>query len=149
MTTVTSVAVCVALGFAPGMCKADMADELYIRTGIASQYSGGVMEMVIRVRQAKLTAHHLPLIIPNVDGYIAVLNGEDIGKIYYIRPVGGRKWGRFWAVDCAGRSDGGYEFMVNGGRIEGKWYPIIVEVDWETAVRWKTVGRGILIEVLR
>ena len=149
MTVVTSVAVCIALGFMPGVCKAEMVDELHIHTGIASQYSGGIMERVIRVRQARLTAHDLPLKIPNVDGYIAVLNGEDIGQIHYIRPVGNKKWERFWVVDCAGRTDGGYEFMINGGRIKGKWYPILVEVDWETAVRWGTVGKGILIEVLR
>ena len=154
MTIATNVAICISLGFAPGVCKAEtfdnlQIDKIHIDTGIASQYARGVMEKVIDVRQAGRTAHDLPLKIPNVDGFIAVLNGEDIGTIYNIRPVGQKEWETFLAVDCAGRSDGGYEFMVNGGRIDGNWYPILVEVDWQTAVRWDTIGRGILVEVRR
>lgn len=154
MTVVTTVTLCISLGLPIGVCKAEAVDTLVVEEdlqhdiGIASQYARGVMEKVIAVRQAGRTAHDLPLRLPKVDGYIAVLEGRDIGKIYYLRPVGQLHWESFLAVDCAGKSDGGYEFMTRGGRIGQVWYPIIVEVDWETAVRWDTVGKGIVIEML-
>ena len=39
-----------------------------------------------------------------------------------------------------GKIDGNYAWMVNGG--------IIAEIDWESAVRFDTVGYGIEIEMM-
>jgi hypothetical protein len=75
-----------------------------------------------------------------VDGYIAVAEREDIGRLFWLRPVGG-EWELFLAADCAGYADGGYSWMKRNG--------IIVEVDYNTAVRWGTVGRGIRVEMRR
>ena len=106
-----------------------------IATGTASQYAPGVMDRVIANRQAGITAMDLPLKLPPVDGYIAVLNCADIGKIVLLKPTGSDKWERFLITDCAGKRDGGYSWMLRSN--------IIVEVDYETAKRWDTVGYGI------
>lgn len=108
-------------------------------TGWASQYAKGVMERVLDYR-----IRHGTVIPDNVDGYVAAQECSDIGKIVYLRPLGSQNWESFWVADCAGphlRPDGltGYQWMLR--------YNILVEVDWETAVRWDTVGRGIKVEM--
>ena len=107
------------------------------QTGIASQYAPGKMQQVIAYRQRH---SQIPLDLSPYDGFIAVLEADDIGNAYWIRPVDSLHWEKFLAVDCAGIADGGYAWMVNGG--------IIVEIDWESAVRWETVGYGIEIELM-
>jgi hypothetical protein len=44
-------------------------------------------------------------------------------------------------VDCAGIQDGGYDWMVRNG--------IVAEIDYESAVAWGTVGRGIRVDILK
>ena len=108
---------------------------LVIAIGIASQYSLGVSESVIRVRQTSNVHRSLPLEIPNVDGYLAVRDCHHIGEIWWLRPVGGEVES-FWVIDCAGSQET-RDWMNT---------TIIGEVDHQTAVRWETVGRGIKVE---
>ena len=109
-------------------------------TGIASQYAPGVMQEVIAVRQAGRTSYSLPANLPDVDGYIALLEPDLIGQIVYVRPVGTHPWRSMLVVDCAGHADGGHRWMLRNG--------IIAEVDHQTAKAWGTLGRGIEIELL-
>jgi len=76
-----------------------------------------------------------------VDGFIAVAEREDIGRLFYLRPQGRDEWELFLAADCAGIADGGYSWM--------KRNRILAEVDYATALRWGTVGRGIRVEMMR
>ena len=107
-----------------------------ITTGIASQYARGVMQEVISYR---ISRDSIPANLTRYDGFIAVPYARDIGKEYWIRPVGSTEWELFLAVDCGGVADGGREWMLRNG--------ILVEVDWATARRWDTVGRAIEIEM--
>jgi len=109
-----------------------------IATGIVSQYAPGVMPRVISYRQAH---QQIPEDLADFDGAIAVLNCNHIGQVFYLRPSGCHtcKWERFIAADCAGKADGGYNWML--------YHNVIAEVDYQTAVRWNTVGRGIKAEL--
>jgi hypothetical protein len=111
-----------------------------IITGIASQYGPGVAQRTIHVRQSQPTAYPLPARLPSVDGYIAMRDPELIGQIVYI--FQGETRESFLVIDCAkeDNSDGTIYWMDSNN--------IIVEVDYETAVRWNTVGRGIRITLL-
>ena len=120
---------------------------LTVTPGKASQYAPGVMNRVIRNRQAHLTSYDLPQNAPVVDGYIAVLDCEDIGQIWQLRPTGQTTWERFWVVDCASVSDARESDGLSGAQWMIK-HDITVEVDYRTAVRWNTVGRMMPIEVL-
>lgn len=106
-----------------------------ITAGLASQYAHGVMERVIVNRQRW---GQLPRDLSRYDGFVAVPHARDIGREYWIRPKGGVHWERFLAVDCGGAEDGGRDWMLRNG--------ILFEVDHTTAVRWRTVGRGIHVE---
>jgi len=112
-----------------------------IESGWASQYAPGRMLEVVRNRQRGCCGRYsLPAVLPDVDGFIAVAEREDIGRLFYLRPVGG-EWELFLAADCAGLADGGYSWMKRGN--------ILAEVDYATALRWGTVGRGIRVEMMR
>jgi len=107
--------------------------------GWASQYAPGKMEQVIRNRQRGCCGRYsLPAGLPPVDGYVAVQERADIGRLFWIRPLGSDEWERFLAVDCGGFADGGYRWMIRNS--------ILFEVDYQTAVRWGTVGRLIEVE---
>lgn len=108
-----------------------------IVTGWASQYAPGKMESVVAVRQAGRTAHDLPTILPPTDGYIAVLDCAHIGEIWHIEHAGIVE--SFLVVDCAGHT-ATRQWMTRNN--------ILVEVDYETAVRWQTVGRGARIAIV-
>jgi hypothetical protein len=142
-----------------------------VLTGVASQYGRGRMESTIRVRQSGRTAYDLPTPVPEADVYFAALDCRDIGKWFMIRPTGvdeeGRPqpWESAYATDCAGLRDGGIGFMLFNRHtpmsryqaerwIErvntGEYDPVYVaEVDYETAVRWNTVGRGREVELVK
>lgn len=117
---------------------------IILATGIASQYGPGVMPRVIQTRQR---LGDLPQNISGYDGYIAVANCRYIGHTAYILPHGG-ELERFLVADCASKSDqqgpgddrSGYEWMTSEG--------IVAEVDYETARRWNTVGRGIRVTMI-
>jgi len=108
-----------------------------VQIGIASQYSQGMMQQAIVYRQRH---NHVSRDLIQYDGFIAVLEANDIGREYWIRPTGARHWEKFLAVDCAGIADGGYAWMINNG--------IIAEVDYASAKRWGVVGRGVEIEMI-
>jgi len=105
---------------------------IVVAIGWASQYSPGVMERTILNQQRY---GNLPMSLPVVDGYVAVLDCNRLGEIVYLRPEGG-EWEKFLVTDCARRDgkDGTRTWMLKSN--------IIVEVDYKTAVRWNTVGRG-------
>lgn len=104
-------------------------------TGIASQYAPGVMQRVIANRQRW---EQIPRDLRQYNGFVAVPYPANIGDEYWIRPAGTEDWELFLAVDCGGIADGGRRWMLRNG--------ILFEVDYETARRWRTVGRGIEVE---
>jgi hypothetical protein len=112
-----------------------------IMTGIASQYAPGVMDKVVYNRQNLSTVVSLPNNLPAVDGYVASQYCSDIGKIIYLRPADCEEceFEKFLVADCAGIADGGLSWMLRNN--------IVVEVDYETAVRRNTVGRGVRVEL--
>jgi hypothetical protein len=109
--------------------------------GICSQYDPGVMESVIRTRQAGYTSRRLPRSLPKVDGYIAVKDCREIGNIVWMRKLGDIEWETFLIVDCASKDDGGYQWMDTNN--------VIAEVDFETAKRWGVIGHGVNIEMMK
>jgi hypothetical protein len=136
---------------------------LTTQPGIASQYAPGVMQRTIAVRQAGRTAHHLPQELPEVDGYGAHPLPELIGEIVWVRPEGHDRWYSILIVDTANHADGGLAFQAYGrsrrlSHTQGEWVRaqiragtliprIPLEIDYELARAWNTVGRGIRIEV--
>ena len=108
--------------------------------GWCSQYSPGVMENVVRVRQAGLTAANLPMYLPRVDGFVALKECSEIGKIVWMRKLGENEWESFLVVDCAAHGDGTREWMDENN--------VIAEIDGETAKRWGVVGRGFNVEMM-
>lgn len=114
--------------------------------GWCSQYGPGVMERVIETRQSW---GQLPDDLTGYDGAIAVADCSEIGATWLIRPVWTCEWERFVVADCASRSDrqsetdarSGYEWMVGQG--------IVAEVDYQTALRWDVIGRGVRVEWAR
>ena len=106
-----------------------------IQSGIASQYAPNVMERVVANRQSW---GQLPTDLSGVDGCIAVLSCDDVGQTWFVRPDGG-KWGQFLVADCAGDTETIEWMQMNN---------ILVEVDYDTAVRWDTVGKGIKVQVM-
>lgn len=142
-----------------------------ILSGVASQYGPGRMESTIRVRQAGRTAYTLPIPVPQADVYFAALDCRDVGASFEIRRAGLDEsgapypWETAYAADCAGLADGGIGFMLFNRHTSmsprlaeqwlrrvhlGEYAPVFVaEVDYETALRWNTVGRGKQVELRR
>ncbi|MFP4344920.1 MAG: hypothetical protein ACLFU8_09525 [Anaerolineales bacterium] len=140
-------------------------------TGVASQYGQGRMMSNVRVRQLGRTARSLPTPLPEADVYFAALDCRDIGKWFKIRRVGADEkgqpypWESAYATDCAGLHDGGLGFMLWNRHTpmtqrqadlwlervhRGQYKPVYVaEVDYPTAVRWGTVGRGQPVELIK
>lgn len=106
-------------------------------TGTASQYGPGVMERNIANRQAGRTEIPLPAELPQVDGYIAMRNCERIGELWIVKPVG-MPAELFLVADCACAGDGTAIWMLG--------HNIILEVGYETALRWNTVKKGIKVQ---
>jgi len=103
--------------------------------GWASQYAPGVMDTVVLQRQAW---GQLPADLSGYDGFVARPLAEEIGDTVYLRPAGQTEWEQFLVVDCG--CPQGREWMLSND--------ILVEVDYETAVRWDTVGRGLRVAML-
>ena len=107
---------------------------LIILTGIASQYAPLKMESVINVRQIPgKTAYTITQDLSQYDGFIAMESCDELGNEYYIRPQNTTAWEFFLVVDCSGHAETS-EWMERNN--------IIVEVDYETAKRWETIGRA-------
>ena len=73
------------------------------------------------------------------DKFVAVRDCDHIGEVLWLAPIGD-PWEMFIVADCAmpPGTDGAYEWMTRNN--------ILVEVDYKTADRWGSVGRGIYIE---
>ena len=106
----------------------------------ASQYGHGVFDRVVATRQAGRTAKNLPAPLPQTDGFIATVDCDEIGDIWMLRPVGQARWETFLVADCSGHA-ATTNWMIKRN--------IICEIDHCTAARWKTIGRGIRIEVIK
>jgi hypothetical protein len=86
---------------------------------------------------------------PNVNGYAVTQECDNVGGFVQLRPQGWESWETFWVIDCASKTSGSprpgessYQWMKRGY----KRYEILVEVDYQTATRWGTVGRLEMIE---
>jgi hypothetical protein len=99
--------------------------------GVLSQYSPGVFEQVVRVRQAGRTAMNLPAALPTVDGFLAARDCDTIGQVWTVRYRSHVE--RLLVADCAG--DSATRAWMDRNRILG-------EVDGATAARWDVIGRG-------
>ena len=110
-----------------------------ILSGFASQYSPGVMESVVRVRQSGRTAMDLPAVLPAVDGFVAMEDCAMIGQIVYIRPKGETEWDSFLVADCSGHAETSAWMERND---------ILVEFGYNAAKRYGTIGRGLEIELM-
>ena len=154
-----------------GEMGSDTSAEPMVLTGMASQYGQGRMEATIKVRQAGRTAFGLPDPLPPADVYFATLDCRDVGRQFEIRRTGvdaegnPYAWESALATDCAGLRDGGIGFMLFNRHTPmsqraaeewlrrvaaGEYQPVFVaEVDYATAVRWNTVGRGREVELRR
>ena len=110
-----------------------LASLFLYQVGDISQYAKSVMSMVIRNRQAGITAYDLPQELEEVDGFVASRHCTRIGEIIELKPLVDAEWETFLITDCCGIKDGGCDWM-DRNKI---WW----EVDYETAVRWNTVGR--------
>lgn len=97
-----------------------------ILEGRGSYYAHGVMDGVIKNRQRHGS---LPAELPDVVGYIAILQCDRVGLVYEVRHGEEGPWEPFLVTDCAGIADGGAAWMVDGG-----W---VAEFDFETLVRWE------------
>lgn len=114
---------------------------LILLTGTASQYAPGKMESVITVRQIPGKTNYLvPQNLTQYDGFIAMESCAELGNEYYLRPVGIDNWELFLVVDCSGHTETTDWMTVNN---------IIVEIDYNTAVRWGTVDYGIKVELAK
>ena len=121
-----------------GICETPERVEPPVEWWWASQYARSVFDRVVAVRQAGRTAKDLPTPLPDVDGFIAVADCDQIGDIWALRPVGQVWWETFLVADCSGHA------TTTGWMTKNR---IIAEVDYETALRWNTVGKGIKVEV--
>ena len=114
---------------------------LILLTGIASQYAPNKMASVIAVRQIPGKTNYLvQQDLSEYDGFIAMESCAELGNEYYLRPIDVNDWELFLVVDCSGHAET-TDWMTRNN--------IIVEVDYNTAVRWSTVGRGIQVELAK
>lgn len=112
---------------------------LIVLVGIASQYAPGVMDKTIAIRQIPgKTAYTVPQDLSKYDGFVAMESCSELGNEYYVKPAESTTWELFLVVDCSGHSSTS-EWMKRNN--------IIVEVDYETAKRWNTIGKGVKIEM--
>lgn len=81
----------------------------------------------------------LPTTLPAVAGYVAVEDCSRIGDIIFMRRLGDKGWRPYLISDCSGHRATSDWMLRNN---------ICVEVDYQTAKRWETVGRAVDVEVL-
>jgi len=108
---------------------------LLISYGWTSHYAPNVMDMVIENR---VEWGHIEPDISRFDGFVAVPSCDRIGDELLVRVY---EWELMLVTDCAKEddSDGAYSWMTEND--------ILIEVDWETAMRWGAVGGGTRVEV--
>ena len=95
------------------------------------------MEQVIANRQSGNAWVSLPMDLPRTDGFIAVHDCALLGDIWWVENPITKVWESMLVVDCArpAGTDGAAEWMIKND--------VAMEVDYETAVRWGTIGKGI------
>ena len=100
---------------------------------IASHYSQGIMQEVV------VNRHNMGQLSTTHDKFVAVRDCDLIGDVLWLAPIGD-PWEMFVVADCAmpPGTDGAYEWMTRNN--------IQVEVDYQTALRWGSVGGGMLVE---
>ena len=108
-------------------------------SGWASQYAPNVMDRVVRVRQSGRTAMDLPTSLPAVDGFVAMEDCAMVGEIVFIRPKGESHWDSFLVADCSGHAETSAWMERNN---------ILVELGYNSAKRYDTIGRGLEIELM-
>lgn len=112
-----------------------------IMTGWASQYAPGVMESVLAVRSTPgRTSYTVPQDLSIYDGFVATRDCDRLGEELLIKPQDQSDYELFLVTDCSGHITTTQWMNRNN---------IIVEVDYNTAVRWDTIGRGIKIDVAK
>ena len=117
-------------------------------SGTASQYGRGRMESVVAVRRAGSTAYTVPTVLPaDLAGFVAVEDCGRLGNIVYYQVFDPKSdcfpdcsVEKFLIVDCSGHQSTSAWMRRNA---------ILCEVDYNTAVRWATVGYGIKVRELR
>ena len=111
---------------------------MVVASGAASQYANGVAERTIAVRQTPgRVSMPLPQELPATDGYLASLECEHIGEVWWLRNVKTGDVRSFLVIDCSGHA-ATRNWMLRGN--------IIGEIDWQSALAWDTVGHGIEVE---
>lgn len=95
------------------------------------------MEQVIANRQSGNAWVSLPADLPRTDGFIAVHDCALLGDIWWVENPITKVWESMLIVDCArpAGTDGAAEWMEEND--------VAMEVDYETARRWGTIGHGI------
>ena len=107
-------------------------DAIIIYFSIISQYSEGMMLQVIENRQSGNAWVSLPEVLPRTDGYIAVLDCAELENVWWVENPDG-VWESMLIVDCARKNDGTPEWFLENN--------VAMEVDYQTAERWGTVGK--------
>lgn len=110
-----------------------LAGSPSVQTGHAAHYGEGVMENVVAIRQANQGwEYSLPVYNPGIVGYVAIEDCDRVGqRVAVWHETEGLK-GPYLIADCANRLEGHDRDMRRRG--------IIIEVDYNTAMRWGTVG---------
>ncbi len=110
-------------------------------TGWATHYDHGVMQATVEARQG---FGQLPdPLVSDYAGFVARPDCSEVGSTLWLRPSDASKaFYPFLVADCAGKDafTDGVDWMTAGG--------FLVEVDYHTAVKWDTLGRGIQIDCL-
>ena len=93
------------------------------------------MRQVLENRQNGTAWVSLPDNVPRTDGYIAVLDCDELGNIWWVQNPQGQ-WESMLVVDCACPGDGTTEWMIENN--------VALEIDYQTALRWDRVGQGFM-----
>lgn len=114
----------------------EQESQISVRTGYFTQYAEQPTIATIEYRQS---AGQLPEDLSPYDVFLATTDTCNIGEVGWIRPEG-EEWERFIVFDCAGHQETVDNFFRPNN--------IIGEIDYWTAVRWDTLGRGIRGEMM-
>lgn len=115
-----------------------MIKIIIVLLALASQMKPGTAEMVIHNRQIGNAWVGLPKSLPVVDGYVAMCDCSLVGDFVWIQNPINQIWERHLIIDCCYPGDGTKEWMEENN--------IFCELDYDTTVRWNTVGRGIELQ---
>ncbi len=105
-----------------------------IDVGHVAYYNPGVMEQVVAVRQAGWTANPLPPEFSHVIGFVARQDCSEIGQLLWMCHESEGCRGPYLISDCANQIESHDKVMEKKG--------IVVEIDYNTAVRWQVLGLG-------